>query len=336
MRRSILAVALATASLAAAGADVRAAGGGPGTDAGRIGIEPVGGGGRWVTLAIQEQTVLARLEPGGRGVLAYRPLRGFHTIPAVALDGTPTGLSADGRTLVLQRGTHGLGGRTSQFTVVDARRMQVRGAIRLRGSFTLDAVSPDGRLIYFIEYTHPRDITRYAVRVYDLDRRRLRPKPIIDRYEPDEVMRGMALTRATSADGRWEYTLYSGTGEHPEPFVHALDTARAEARCIDLHDVASGDPGTMTLALGPGGGELTVSHLDEPTAVIDTKTFEVRKPRDHADHEAVAPPPARRGRAEEASSWPLAAVAAIVVLLVAGGLHTRGRRSRAPSPSPTL
>ena len=334
MRRTILAAAVA-ASLAAGGAEAGAAGGGPGTDVGRIGIEPAGGGDRWVTLPIQGETVLARLDRNGRGVLWHRPLRGFHAITGVSLDGTPTGLSADGGTLVLQRGSSSRP-RRSLFTVVDARRMRVTGAIRLRGNFTLDAVSPDGRLVYFIEYTSRTDVTRYNVRVYDRRRGRLRPEPIVDRYEPDEVMRGLALTRATSADGRWEYTLYSGTGKHPEPFVHALDTVRAQARCIDLHGVeAVTDPGTMRLRLDAGGRELAVLRTNEPVAVVDTRSFEVHAPG-HADGAAApAGPRPRRQGLDGGSPWPAAAVAGIVALLAAGALRVRGRRPRRPGASQT-
>jgi hypothetical protein len=45
-------------------------------------------------------------------------------------------------------------------------------------------------------------------------------------------MRGNPLTRTTSPGGRWAYTLYDGAGG--TPFVHALDTSRRTAHCIDL------------------------------------------------------------------------------------------------------
>lgn len=45
-------------------------------------------------------------------------------------------------------------------------------------------------------------------------------------------MAGSAMTRTTSADGRWVYTLYEKpTGEG---FIHALDTVGGVAHCIDL------------------------------------------------------------------------------------------------------
>ncbi len=40
------------------------------------------------------------------------------------------------------------------------------------------------------------------------------------------------MTRATSPDGGWEYTLYDGGGAHP--FIHALDVVEGATVCIDL------------------------------------------------------------------------------------------------------
>jgi len=67
------------------------------------------------------------------------------------------------------------------------------------------------------------------VRAYDLAARRLLPEPVVDPREPGEKMQGLPMTRATSADGRFAYTLY----ERPRgaPFIHALDTVRGSAAC---------------------------------------------------------------------------------------------------------
>ena len=60
-------------------------------------------------------------------------------------------------------------------------------------------------------------------------------------------MRGEPGTRATSADGRWAYTLYAR--QKHAPFVHALDTARRQAYCIDLPlDVGRAEQMTLRLA----------------------------------------------------------------------------------------
>jgi hypothetical protein len=60
---------------------------------------------------------------------------------------------------------------------------------------------------------------------------------IADRSEHEETMAGYAMTRTTSADGRWVYTLYQKPSG--EPFVHALDTVAAAAYCIDLPSLSS-------------------------------------------------------------------------------------------------
>ncbi len=50
------------------------------------------------------------------------------------------------------------------------------------------------------------------------------------RASPTRRWAALPLSRTMSPDGRWAYTLYSGD----ENFVHALDTADGQARCIDL------------------------------------------------------------------------------------------------------
>src|SRR5437764_11350573 len=112
--------------------------------------------------------------------------------------------------------------------------MRVVRTIALNGSFTFDALSPNASTMYVIEYTHGagNDLTDYIVRAYDMRTNRLLPGKIADRSEKDESMAGYAMTRATSADGRWVYTLYQKPSG--EPFVHALDTVGRAAYCIDL------------------------------------------------------------------------------------------------------
>src|SRR5439155_539595 len=78
----------------------------------------------------------------------------------------------------------------------------------------------------------PGGTVRYRVRAYDLVAQKLLPGTIVDPREPDEVMAGVPVTRATTADGQWAYTLYARSSK--PPFVHALDTMGREAFCIDL------------------------------------------------------------------------------------------------------
>jgi len=158
------------------------------------------------------------------------------------------GLSHDGRTLVLGSAAIGISS-PSRFLVVDPRRMRVVRTIVLPGYFSYDALSPDASRLYLIQYTHGRsqDTSRYIVRAYDMRTNRLLPGKIAARSEDDEeeTMAGYAMTRATSAGGRWVYTLYQKPSG--EPFVHALDTVRGVAYCIDLP--ANGGLSNVVLSL---------------------------------------------------------------------------------------
>ena len=51
-------------------------------------------------------------------------------------------------------------------------------------------------------------------------------------------MAGFPQTRATSPDGRWAYTLYEPAERDHPAFIHALDTKRGTAVCIDLDPLA--------------------------------------------------------------------------------------------------
>jgi hypothetical protein len=121
--------------------------------------------------------------------------------------------------------------------VLHARTLGLERRIDLRGDFSYDAISTDGSRMYLIQYTSKIDPTRYLVRSFDVRRGRLDAKPVVDPRDTTEKMRGNPMSRVTSADGRFAYTLYDGDGLHP--FIHALDTRDATARCIDF-DVPGG------------------------------------------------------------------------------------------------
>ena len=76
-------------------------------------------------------------------------------------------------------------------------------------------------------------------------------------------MRGMPVTRSSSPDGRFAYTLYNGAGEHP--FIHALDTVEKSARCIDLHGLMGFQRlGELKLDVSPDGGSISVALAAKP------------------------------------------------------------------------
>jgi hypothetical protein len=157
--------------------------------------------------------------------------------------------------------------------VLDANSLRTREHIVLQGDFSFDAVSPAGTQMYLIHYLSPRNPNRYEVRAWDLLNARMLPNPVVDPTEVDEKMRGYPITRMTSADGRLAYTLYDGAGK--SPFVHALDTEKGTARCIDL-DMLAGSQSLygMRLALGPGDTRLAVMDGNRQVTAIDTGTYE--------------------------------------------------------------
>jgi hypothetical protein len=264
-----------TAVILALGAVTAGAGWPVPEDAGPSGVVSADGGSRFVTLSAARGTVLVRIVRRGGAVLEWRFLDSRWSVPGVALDGTGAGLSHDGRTLALVRPRVAFPSRRTTLAFLDTRTLKVRRTVTLRGDFSFDALSPDGAVAYLIQY-RGGDVSRYVVRSLDPATGRLDPKPIVDPDEDPDEMRGYAMTRVTSPDGRWQYTLYDGTSGHP--FVHALDTVGRRAVCIDLPALPAGaNPLDFHLALTPDGGGLSVASLAGPLAAIDTRTFAVNK-----------------------------------------------------------
>jgi hypothetical protein len=177
-------------------------------------------------------TLLEMVDAAHGGVFGWTRLKGSWGTPVIGYS-IGEGLSRDGRTLVLASLGNPYASPT-RFLVVDARRMKPVRTIRLNGTFSFDALSPDASRMYLIQYTHAasNDLTHYIVRGYDLRTNRLLPGKIADRSEHEKSMAGTPVTRTTSAGGRWVYTLYQKPSG--EPFIHALDTVGAAAYCIDL------------------------------------------------------------------------------------------------------
>jgi hypothetical protein len=243
-----------------------------GVDVGNSGVVTADGA-RYVTMPSGGNTVVARVAQAGGRVLASRSFPGTFTIPAVAYDGSAGGLSADGKTLALIEPRQSFPRERTRFLIL-GRGLAARGVVDLKGDFSFDAISPNGRWLYLIHYTSPQDPTRYLVQGYDLRNWRLSPAPIVDPTAPGDKMRGNPVTRAMSADGRWAYTLYDGGGG--TPFVHALDTVARSAHCIDL-DTLSGrtDLSKLRLAVLGGGKQLEIRGSPGGTISIDLRTFRV-------------------------------------------------------------
>ena len=245
-----------------------------GVDVGPMGIPAPGAQERYAAVPVGRDTLVARLARGGRAD-RFRVVRGRLGIPVVAYDGSAAGFSGDGRSLVLLVPRVGFPRATTGLAILDTRTLRIRKRVTLRGDFSFDARSPDGRWVYLIRYTAPDDPLRYEVRVLDIATGRLLPGAIVDPREPDEAMTGRPLTRSTSTDGRWAYTLYEGA---LYPFVHALDTVGRSARCIDL-DFLHGRRDLWAMRFSPSvNGTLAIRSGKRTVAIVDTRAFVGRRP----------------------------------------------------------
>jgi hypothetical protein len=276
-------------------------------------------------------TVVSRIDKRGGRLGRWWYLPGRYSIPTVGFDDAAGGLSADGSTLALSRFSWIYPPRRTGLAIVHTDRHpgRVRGTRRIRqtidelrlpGSFSFDAISPDGSTVYLVEHLSTVYEGAYQVRALKTKSGKLLPEPIADPAEPMERMEGIPISRAYSGDGRWAYTLYTGHRkgqyEHAhDPFIHALDTVAGAAVCIDLPQL-EGRPNRFLLRLrmAAAGRELEVFSKaqvrDRPPSPVllsvDTRGFEVREPN-----------PVATASGGVGALPPIAALAAIAVALLA-------------------
>jgi hypothetical protein len=229
---------------------------------------------RYVSLSVGRHSTVAVVRVQGGTVLRFRQIPGALGVPLVAYDGSTGGLAHDGRTLVLASPPQPPSAQArSRFVVLSAANLRVRRDITLRGSWSYDALSPDGRMLYLVEYVG--DDARYRVRAYDLERGRLLEERIVDPRVGGRSMAGEPVTRLDGPGGVWAYTLYRKPGGFP--FIHALNTQTAKALCIELpwrrnQDALWG----VRLRIGPGGRTLELRRPGGATlATVDTRRFVV-------------------------------------------------------------
>ncbi len=318
-----IAVALGMASILPATA---LASGGPPTvySSAPRGIVSPDGASRYVTLSTRGGPVVAQIATNGGRVIDQRSLhnlpdgRSSFGIPSVASDGSPGGLSGDGRILVLGESFVQLRQERTSFLILYTDGLDSQRRVTLPGAYSFDAVSPDGSKLYLVQYQSNFDPTAYAIRTYDAWSGRLRHKPVIDPTEPEEEMRGIPVTREMSPHGRWAYTLYDGG--HGTPFIHALDTAKSTARCIDLDVLADVSRiHRLHLAISPDGRALSINDDRGPIAEMSTTTFAVTRP-ELAD--------AARGGSDGGPPWTLFALAGVGAIAIAAAVRPGMRRRR--------
>ena len=268
----LIAFALVPFALVAGDAVAAKGGPSPGVSVGWDGTVDAEKAVRYVALPSAKTTTVAAVRTSDGRVLRYTTIRGAFGIPYVAFDGTAEGISTDGKTLVLA--DIGMNAEQTRFAVLSTATLRVKKTFSLLGLWAYDALSPDGRTLYATQYLGTGANARYNVRSVSLVTGRPVGGAIIDRREPDEQMNGSPYARARSADGAWAYTLYAkrnGTG-----FVHALDTAKRRAFCVDLPWRASFERvAAVRLSLADGGRVLELSKRGTRLAVVNTTTFKV-------------------------------------------------------------
>lgn len=274
MKRILVLLLAAFAATGAASADAQK--GGPTTLLlGGKGVLAPDGKYRYVAVNSGFQTLVSVIRVRGGQVVRWRHVPGFVGVPVVGEDGTTDGVSRDGSTLVLAGTPTGSanGTVTTTFMLLDPRTTLKFRRVTLPGTWAYDAVSPDGSTLYLVEYESYGQSPTYRVRAYDVAARKLTSRPIVDRRIGERLMRGWAVTRETTPDGRWAYTLYARANK--VPFVHALDTARRQAYCIDLPlDLRRAEQ--MSLRLRLRGNRLDVRRGADAVASVDTRTFVVQ------------------------------------------------------------
>jgi hypothetical protein len=225
MKTFALLISIAACAAAPAAAD----GGGPPQYAsqGGLGVASPNGSVRYVAVPGTGTTMVETIGRDG-AVWNWPTFAGSWGIPMITY-GDAGGLSRDGRTLVLQ--SVAVGRRTS-FLLMGTHSSRRLDGFTLKGNYSFDALSPDASKLYLIERVDSMNSSRYIVRAYDLRTHTLLPGRIADRTQKSWVMQGDAVTRTTSPDGRWAYTLYMNYGG--TPFIHALDTVKGVAHCIGI------------------------------------------------------------------------------------------------------
>jgi len=225
-------------------------------------------------------------------------------------DGGPTGLSPDGRWLVLAATE--VPGR---FAIVDTtggvqpRLLNAGPAASPQSRFAFDAISDNGESLYLVEHLVA---TQYRVRVLDVRSGLLMPGAIIDvkqlatTADANGVMNGTFTSSTAGPNGQWFFSVYL----HPAmgPYVHALNTTSRIAECI-LDLPTFGNAGAVEMAKQPYwavvlgrqqtgsrvyavNGALGQAAVIDPDAVKVTRTSTFKVPRPTQSTTGFVPRPA--------------------------------------------
>ena len=308
-----------------------------GVDTTNQGVISSTGAQRFLAFPRDGSTLLERVATGSGEVMGSTWLKGVYSVPGVTVNGDTSGISENGRSLVLIRPRIGFPQNQTVMALVDPSSLKVERRIVLDGDFSFDAISPDGRTAYLIQYPDPRDRTSYKLRTYDLERGRLAPGSLQPENDSEEEMRGFPLRRVSGEGGRWQFTLYDGGLSYygpkraGEPFVHAIDTVGRRTLCIDLAWIPSKMLSRVEMHLsGSGDAVEIVDPVAGLLGTIDTATG--------VASEASAPASAVSADAGKGGHATLLIVAIVIgagglaaaaIKLLAGSRRRRGGGGRA-------
>ena len=262
-----LAVLLAALGALAAAPSALAAFPAPFAVQGGDGLASLDGLVRFVATQAGANTLVSAVSTDGGETLGKQIVRGAYGVPTITQSGLAAGLFHDGSAFVLQN--VGLEQKSS-FVILGAQDLALRDTITLGGTFGFDALSPDASKLYLIQHLTTNDIEHYVVRAYDLSAHKLLPGRIADKTQKSWIMQGWAVSRVTSGDGRWAYTLYANPGGYP--FIHALDTVNGVAHCIGLPWKAADQTAVYTFTVALKGSSLAVKWQDGRTWRLVNRT----------------------------------------------------------------
>ena len=228
---------------------------------------------RYVAVKAGSDTVVRAIRTSDGSVTMSQNVPGSFGVPMITYKGPGGGLFRDGSAFVLESTGYE---STTTFQVVNTADLAVRDTIALKGTFAFDALSPNGSTLYLIQHTSAGDLQHYVVRAYDLKEHTLTPGKIADKTQKGWVMQGFPASRASTADGRWVYTLYWNPNGFP--FVHALDTVQGVAHCVGIASPAGNQSAVIDYKLAVKGPKLVVRTSGGALyRVIDRQTWRVTK-----------------------------------------------------------
>lgn len=201
----------------------------------------------YTVAAINGSTIVRAVDATNNRALRETSIDGEYSLPATTLDRTLSGLSPNGKWLVLVEAptkgeprAYGPGGRPhSRLVVLDTMFATPARSLRLDGTFSFDAISNSGQALYLIEHLVPERPEEYRVRLYNFGIDALDPGIIADKRQAPQLMAGTRHSTVAAPDGSWLFSVYLNA--HHGPFIHALNLDDGYALCIFLPAEAKED-----------------------------------------------------------------------------------------------